>query len=111
MGKVVIIADDLTGANANCALMKSIGLRSASITGRINDEDVGDIDVLAFTTDSRAMSSEHSYKRVNKKAGEYKDKDVILFSKRIDSTLRGNLGSELKGFQDGLGGKIGRAHV
>ena len=106
MGKVVIIADDITGANANCALMKSIGLRSASITGRINDEDVGDIDVLAFTTDSRAMSSEHSYKRVNKKAGEYKDKDVILFSKRIDSTLRGNLGSELKGFQDGLGGRL-----
>lgn len=106
MGKVIIIADDLTGANANCALMKGIGLRSASITRNIHDEDVEDIDVLAFTTDSRAMSSDQSYKRVNNKASQYKDEDVILFSKRIDSTLRGNLGSELKGFQDGIGGRL-----
>ncbi|MDU2557820.1 MULTISPECIES: four-carbon acid sugar kinase family protein [Anaerococcus] len=106
MGKVIIIADDLTGANANCALMKGIGLRSASITGNIHEEEVTDIDVLAFTTDSRAMSSDQSYKRVKKKANQYKNDDVILFSKRIDSTLRGNLGSELKGFQDGLGGRL-----
>ena len=32
MSKVLIIADDLTGANANCALMKTIGLRAASMT-------------------------------------------------------------------------------
>lgn len=105
MGEVIIIADDLTGANANCALMKSIGLRSASITGNDFKKFTNDIDVLAFTTDSRAMTSKQAYKRVYDKVSNLNEDEVILYSKRIDSTLRGNLGSELKAFQEALNDK------
>ena len=96
MKEVMIIADDLTGANANCALMKGIGLTTASITGNDISDLRGEIDVFAFTTDSRAMSSAQAYKRVFEKVNKFKKDEVILYSKRIDSTLRGNLGSELK---------------
>lgn len=105
MTQVLIIADDLTGANANCALMKTIGLRAASMTGNSIDNLPSDIDVVAFTTDSRAMGREQAYKRVYEYAKKYKDKGIELYSKRIDSTLRGNLGSELQAYQDALDDK------
>lgn len=105
MSKVLIIADDLTGANANCALMKTIGLRAASITGNNLEKLPDDIDVVALTTDSRAMEKDQAYKRVYDKVKKYKDKNIDLYSKRIDSTLRGNLGTELKAYQDALEAK------
>ena len=105
MTQVLIISDDLTGANANCALMKTIGLRAASMNGNSIDNLPSDIDVVAFTTDSRAMGREQAYKRVYEYAKKYKDKGIELYSKRIDSTLRGNLGSELQAYQDALGDK------
>lgn len=105
MSKVLIIADDLTGANANCALMKTIGLRAASITGDNLEKLPEDIDVVALTTDSRAMEKGQAYKRVYDKVKKYKDKSIDLYSKRIDSTLRGNLGTELKAYQDALESK------
>ena len=105
MSKVLIIADDLTGANANCALMKTIGLRAASITGNNLEKLPDDIDVVALTTDSRAMEKGQAYKRVYDKVKKYKDKSIDLYSKRIDSTLRGNLGTELKAYQDALEAK------
>lgn len=106
MTRVLIIADDLTGANANCALMKTIGLRAASMTASNVDTLPQKMDVVAFTTDSRAMSKESAYKRVNKKVNKYKTDSIELYSKRIDSTLRGNLGSELKAYQDALDGRL-----
>lgn len=105
MSKVLIIADDLTGANANCALMKTIGLRAASITGNNLEKLPDDIDVVALTTNSRAMEKGQAYKRVYDKVKRYKDKSIDLYSKRIDSTLRGNLGTELKAYQDALEAK------
>lgn len=105
MSKVLIIADDLTGANANCALMKTIGLRAASITGNNLEKLPDDIDVVALTTDSRAMEKGQAYKRVYDKVKKYRDKSIDLYSKRIDSTLRGNLGTELKAYQDALEAK------
>ena len=102
MSKVLIIADDLTGANANCALMKTIGLRAASITGNNLKKLPEDIDAVALSTDSRSMEKEQAYKRVFDKVKKYNDNRIDLYSKRIDSTLRGNLGTELKAYQNAL---------
>ena len=105
MKRVLMIADDLTGANANCSLMKKIGLRAASFLGTNISQIPKNIDVVAATTDSRAMTSKQSYKEVAKKVKLFKDEDIILYSKRIDSTLRGNLGAELQAYQDSLAEK------
>ena len=106
MAKVVMVADDLTGANANCSLMKKIGLTACSLLNSFN-EIPSDMDVVAYTTNSRAIEPEEAYKRVREGLKKLKDDEVILYSKRIDSTLRGNLGSELRAFLDELEDYIG----
>lgn len=103
MKRVLMVADDLTGANANCSLMKKIGLRAASFLGTNSEDIPKDIDAIAMTTDSRAMSKEQAYREVCNKVKLVKDEEIALFSKRIDSTLRGNLGTELMAYQDTLG--------
>lgn len=106
MAKVIMIADDLTGANANCSLMKKIGLTACSLLN-LNEDIPSNMDVIAYTTNSRAIDSEEAYKRVKSGLEKLKNDDVILYSKRIDSTLRGNLGSELRAFLDTLDDHIG----
>lgn len=105
MKKVLIISDDLTGANANCALMKKIGLRAASFLGTNPDQIPENIEVIAATTDSRAMTKFQAYREVFNKIKLFKNHDISLYSKRIDSTLRGNLGSELQAYQDSFDSK------
>ncbi|MDO5026969.1 MAG: four-carbon acid sugar kinase family protein [Tissierellia bacterium] len=100
MKKVLIIADDLTGANANCSLMKKIGLRAASFLATRAEDLPKDIDVIAATTDSRAMTSKQAYREIQNKLALFNPDDIHFYSKRIDSTLRGNLGSELRAYQD-----------
>ncbi|MDO4594892.1 MAG: four-carbon acid sugar kinase family protein [Tissierellia bacterium] len=99
MAKILMVADDLTGANANCALMKKIGLTAASFLGNSIKELDNNIDAIALTTDSRAMDSTNAKKSIIKKLNIFKDEKITIYSKRIDSTLRGNLGGELETYQ------------
>lgn len=102
MTKFRMIADDLTGANANCSLMKKIGLNAATLFN-IDEDPPEDYNAIAFTTDSRAMEPEEAYIKVKEALEKLKSKEVELYSKRLDSTLRGNIGSELNAFFDSLG--------
>lgn len=102
MTKFRMVADDLTGANANCSLMKKIGLNAATLFN-LDEEFPEEYNVIAFTTNSRAMESEEAYIKVKEALEKLKSEEVELYSKRIDSTLRGNLGVELNAFFDVLG--------
>lgn len=106
MTKVVVIADDLTGANATCALLKKTGLRAASILSQ-TEEIPQALDVVAIPTNSRAVEPEEAERRVRSalehiKSGVNGD-EVKLFNKRVDSTLRGNVSDEINAFFDVLG--------
>ena len=98
----VIVADDLTGANASGVLLKKIGLSVSSLF-RLTGATEHKADVLAYSTASRGLSSEEAFRRVReaflqlKPGGEF-------FNKRIDSTLRGNIGAEIDGALSALGG-------
>lgn len=105
MSKVLIIADDLTGANANCALMKKIGLRAVSFLGDSINEIPSGIDVIAATSDSRAMTREDAENAVKERLSVFKNEEFSIYSKRIDSTLRGNLGTELRAYQNSFSEK------
>lgn len=94
MHKYVIIADDLTGSNATCSLLKKIGLRSASIFNLDLEKDY-ETDVISYSTDSRGISPKEAYDRVRQAMKKIKNEEVLVYNKRIDSTLRGNIGSEL----------------
>lgn len=104
MLQVVIIADDLTGANATGVLLARQGFKTATFLDldknlKNNDQD---FDVISTSTDSRGISKEEAYSKVNHAVKFFKDKKVKLFSKRIDSTLRGNLGAEIDAVLDEL---------
>ncbi|HNZ82774.1 MAG TPA: four-carbon acid sugar kinase family protein [Sedimentibacter sp.] len=104
MSKVIIIADDLTGANATGVLLARQGFKSATFLNldKYDKEESKYLDVISISTDSRAIHSDEAYERVKTIAEFFKDDDVALFSKRIDSTLRGNIGSEISGLLDNL---------
>jgi len=101
MQKYIVIADDLTGSNATCSLFKKIGLRAASILklqGGINY----DVDVISYSTASRGLDKEEAYNKVSEAIKILKNKNVLVYNKRIDSTLRGNIGTEINAMLDNL---------
>lgn len=103
MSKGIIIADDLTGANATGVLLAREGFKVATFLGIEKFESNEDLDVIAISTDSRAIDREAAYRKVKNVTERFNDhKDVKLFAKRIDSTLRGNIGIEIQAMLDSL---------
>lgn len=104
MLQCVVIADDLTGANATGVLLSKIGLKTYTVMNqeRISLTALSFCDCVVYPTDSRGLPSDIAYNRVFNVARTLKSPDVRLYSKRIDSTLRGNLGSETDALLDAL---------
>ena len=101
MQKYIVIADDLTGSNATCSLFKKIGLRAASILKLQSDRNY-DVDVISYSTASRGLDKEEAYKKVSEAIKILRNRDVLVYNKRIDSTLRGNIGAEINAMLDNL---------
>lgn len=104
MAKIAVIADDLTGANATGILLKSKGFTAATVMDtEALDGYACRYDVLSATTNSRSMSAERAYKSVKCLIEQFKAIEGIkLFCKRIDTTLRGNIGAEIDAALDAL---------
>lgn len=105
MAQVLVIADDLTGANATGVLLKKNGFDTNTVldAGNAADPALADCDCLVVPTESRAIDPKKAYERVKDALVSLKGEDIRLYAKRIDSTLRGNLGSETDAFLDALG--------
>lgn len=106
MPQIVIIADDLTGANATSVLIARQGYKSATFLDldAYSEEQHKAYNVISITTDSRAIEEKIAYDKVKKVVEFFQDKDVKLISKRIDSTVRGNIGAEIDAVLDTLSG-------
>lgn len=104
MAACVVIADDLTGANATGVLLSKMQYRATTVMNLSGGRDtLSDCDCLLYPTDSRGVSPQEAYRRVKEAAQKLISDKVQLYSKRIDSTLRGNLGSETDAILDSLG--------
>jgi uncharacterized protein YgbK (DUF1537 family) len=90
---ILIVADDLTGANATAALFAHEGLRTLST---VSDRPLaGEFEAVAVCTSSRDIAPHDARSRV---VGAIEAlEDIAFVIKRIDSTLRGNVGAELEG--------------
>lgn len=101
----VVIADDLTGANATGVLFKKMNYNAFTVmnTERIELSTLKDCDCVLYPTDSRAADPQVAYNRVMNVCNLLKNDSVKIYSNRIDSTLRGNLGSETDAMLDSLG--------
>ncbi len=94
---ILILADDLTGAADTASRCRAAGL-SATIflTPPQPPLPAG---VVAFTSDSRHLPPAEAAQRVREVAEPLVEQSVLWY-KKIDSTLRGNIGSELDALLD-----------
>lgn len=91
--KVAVVADDLTGANATSALLSKKGFKAITCLEKFHDE-LSEFEIVSFATDSRSIPYKEAYSRVVDCINQFKKYNPLI-SKRIDSTLRGNLGAEV----------------
>lgn len=105
MPQCIVVADDLTGANATGVLLKKMNYKTYTVLNkeRLELTNIADCDCLMYPTNSRGVSSEIAYNRVFNVTNLLKNEEIKVYSKRIDSTLRGNLGSETDAILDALG--------
>lgn len=97
-----IIADDLTGAADTGIQFAKRGLYTILIPFHMEAvRDLHAAQVIALNTDTRRMPSERAYERVKETASLLKDRNSIY--KKIDSTLRGNVGAEIEAVMDAAG--------
>lgn len=95
MADVLVVADDLTGANATAAGFATAGLRAATASAASGAEVitgmVSRFDVVVATTDSRHLPPDVAAAAVRSvvRAGW----PARLVCNRIDTTLRGNVGA------------------
>jgi uncharacterized protein YgbK (DUF1537 family) len=95
--RVLVLADDLTGALEVGAKFALAGV-SALVTTELSAPPLGLEDstvVLVVDTDSRHVSASEADRRVRGLARGAHDATFRYLYKKTDSTLRGNIGSEL----------------
>ncbi|MGW1376306.1 four-carbon acid sugar kinase family protein [Streptomyces sp. NPDC002446] len=101
MAQVLVIGDDLTGSNATGALYARLGLRAVTVGALSQAERYADrVDVLVVNTASRHWTPDRAYAAV--RAAAETAGTAPLTVKRVDTTLRGNPGSELDAVVDVL---------
>jgi uncharacterized protein YgbK (DUF1537 family) len=89
----LLIADDLTGA---CDAAVAFAARGHVTLARLDLEgDASGLDVLAVTTESRALPAEALRGVFERTARALAGAESRILFKKIDSTLRGNVGMEV----------------
>lgn len=101
----VVVADDLTGANATGVLLQKNNYYAYTAMNleRLELQNETECDCIIYPTDSRSISASLAYNRVYNVTNLLKREHVLVYAKRIDSTLRGNLGPETDAMLDALG--------
>jgi uncharacterized protein YgbK (DUF1537 family) len=106
MAKIGVVADDLTGATTTGVLLARSKAKTAVFfddTAAANYEGLNDLDAVLISSNSRPLPKEDAYQRVSKATAILKNAGVKYFSKRIDTTLRGGIGTEIDAMLDTLG--------
>lgn len=105
MEKLLIIADDFTGALDTGIQFTRMGIRAKIVTdfqcdfSRLADK----YSLLVVNTDTRPLSQEEAYQRVFDLSARARNAGFRYIYKKTDSGLRGNIGAELKAVMDAAG--------
>lgn len=105
MAKLLIIADDFTGALDTGVHFAARGAATTMVTDCDNSLSQGaaDADVLIVAAETRHMPPEQAYQKVRHIVQNAKNAGISYIYKKTDSALRGNIGSELQAVMDGAG--------
>lgn len=98
MPKLIVIADDLTGANDTGAQFANCGIATLVMTdlGFSFESLDGWFEVIVVDTESRHCGAGEAAAKVTAVVRRAREAGIGHFYKKTDSTLRGNLGSELQ---------------
>lgn len=105
MLKYIVIADDLTGGNAAGVAFKKMNYEAYTVmkAGQVNPKILSNYDCVVYPTYSKTVGEEVAYNRVKNVCKLLKTDKIRLYSKRTDSSLRGNIGREIDAMLDELG--------
>ncbi|WP_161524818.1 four-carbon acid sugar kinase family protein [Alteribacter lacisalsi] len=103
--KIGVIADDLTGANATGVKLVHQDIKTTTIMRNSPPPSNEDTKALCIDTDSRYCKKSEAAIRVKEAAQTLRNWGVDLIAKRIDSTIRGNIGKELDTLLEEMGEK------
>jgi len=92
--RIAILADDLTGACDTGVQMARRGF-SATVLLDAGKRPGASSGVVAVDTDSRSLPAEEAFARVAEACVLLLKEKFEIFYKKIDSTMRGNIGAEL----------------
>jgi uncharacterized protein YgbK (DUF1537 family) len=105
--KLLIIADDLSGA-ADCGIAcASHGLNTVVALGDAAYHS--DADVLSVDGDTRRLDAKHASAETMRLVQKYVRHNELLLFKKLDSTLRGNVGAELSAMLGALRSGVWRS--
>ncbi len=106
MSKIAVIADDLTGANDTGVQFAKHGLETVVLLGAKNFAASLSADVIVIDTNSRALPAAEAYAKAAEAARLVRGGVIGTVYKKVDSTLRGNLGPEIDAIMDECGIKL-----
>jgi 4-hydroxythreonine-4-phosphate dehydrogenase len=98
--RILILADDLSGA-ADCGVACAGAGLETLVSLKHTGEDLA-ADALSLDADTRRMPANEAVDEVERLIGIYAANPDLLLFKKIDSTLRGNVGRELAAALHGL---------
>lgn len=108
--RCLLIADDLTGGADAGAQFANRGLHAFLVSlnqdGRLDLDKFHHHDVLVINTDSRGLDPEQAFARVSKLLTYYQEASFPIIYKKIDSTLRGNIGCEIDAILEKTNGSL-----
>ncbi|WP_045519040.1 four-carbon acid sugar kinase family protein [Neobacillus niacini] len=99
--KLAIIADDLTGANDSGVQLARHGLKT-TVLFDMDETSVSNYEAVVFDTDSRSIDQQEAYVKVKRAAEFLKMAGFTNIFKKLDSTMRGNIGAEIDAVYDVL---------
>ncbi|MBD1382207.1 four-carbon acid sugar kinase family protein [Metabacillus arenae] len=103
--KIGVIADDLTGANATGVRLTKQGFEAATMVYYDQPLVSGAYNAVCVDTDSRYAKEDIAKMRVQKVLKNFANWGADVICKRIDSTVRGNIGVEIDTVLTELGEK------
>ena len=105
MVKLLILADDFTGALDTGVQFSGKGIRTQVVVNSHWVEPASDCDVMVIDVETRHVPKEKAYEIVYDVCQQAMKYGIRCFYKKTDSALRGNVGSELQAAADAVSGK------
>ena len=100
MVKLLIIADDFTGALDTGVQFAARGADTRVVTDLTYDFSQADAEVLVMVAETRHLPPQKAYDIVYRAARNARKAGIPYIYKKTDSALRGNIGSELTAVMD-----------